>query len=126
ALAALLFSLHPLRVESVAWATERRDVLSYFFFLLSVLSYLRFVAGRAASDYALAVAACVAALLSKGTAVTLPGILLLLNIYPLRRLGGTSGWRTPTARRVLRELAPFFLLAVATAAMTLVALQHLQ
>ncbi|MGH7560747.1 MAG: hypothetical protein ACRENB_06990, partial [Gemmatimonadales bacterium] len=117
AFTALLFSLHPLRVESVAWATERRDVLSGFFSLLSVLCYLR---RHDASDersrrrwYALALVAALAALLSKAVAATLPAVLLLLDVYPLRRLGGSAGWWTPAARRVFAEKLPFLLIAAA-------------
>jgi tetratricopeptide (TPR) repeat protein len=77
-LAALIFALHPLRVESVAWASERRDVLCGFFYLASVLLYLK---GRIKESFA----AFLAALLSKGMAVTLPLTLLALDWYPLRR-----------------------------------------
>ncbi|HYM10614.1 MAG TPA: tetratricopeptide repeat protein [Bryobacterales bacterium] len=94
ALAALLFALHPLRVESVAWASERRDVLSGLFYLLSVLAYLR--AQQAAPPgaprngprrrwLAASLAAFAAALLSKVIVVSLPVVLLLLDYYPLRR-----------------------------------------
>ena len=125
--AALVFALHPLRVESVAWATERRDVLCFCFAAGSVLAYLRHLDRdvRARTWYAVSVVLFVASLLSKGTAVVLPAVLVLLNIYPLRRLGAHSGWSTPRAMRVYRDLAPFALLALAASAMTLVALQHM-
>src|SRR5439155_1767367 len=88
AFAALVFAVHPLRVESVAWITERRDVLSGLFFLLSILFYLRatdggaFIRGRWRTASLLAFAA---AFLSKSIVMTLPGVLLLLDVYPLRR-----------------------------------------
>ncbi len=96
AFAALLFAIHPLRVESVAWATERRDVLSGLFYLLALLAYLR--AGeqgeRGRSGYWASVGLFVCALLSKSMAVSLPVVMLILDVYPLRRLGGARGWRS--------------------------------
>jgi Flp pilus assembly protein TadD len=125
--AALLFAVHPLRVESVVWITERRDVLSGLFYLSSVLFYLRYVEPPTAKRlwYWLALGMFVAALLSKGSAVTLPPVLLILNVYPLRRLGGEKGWWTTSAKRVYRELLPFVVLAMAFVVMTFVALQRM-
>ena len=92
--AALVFAIHPLRVESVAWATERRDVLSGLFYLVTILVYLRACEGekRGRRWYWLAVATFVCALLSKAMVVNLPIVLLILDVYPLRRLGGFVGW----------------------------------
>ncbi|MGH7374963.1 MAG: hypothetical protein ACREJY_12125, partial [Candidatus Rokuibacteriota bacterium] len=93
AVAALLWALHPLRVESVAWVTERRDVLCGFFYLLAVLAYLRGVTPErtlAGGWLAASCAAFAAALGSKAIAMTLPVTLLVLDAYPLRRLG--LGW----------------------------------
>ncbi|HYB42612.1 MAG TPA: tetratricopeptide repeat protein [Candidatus Methylomirabilis sp.] len=131
-LAALLFALHPLRVESVAWATERRDVLCGLFYLASVLAYLR--AGDGGREgprwgspwYAASVGLAAAALLSKSMAVSLPVVLLILDVYPLRRLGGVGGWRGGGARRVLLEKVPFVLLTGVASAVALVALWHVQ
>jgi protein O-mannosyl-transferase len=92
--AALLFGLHPLRVESVAWATERRDVLSGLFFLLTVLAYVRSTAATGARRRWLlgaSVAAHLAALLSKSITITAPLVLLVLDAYPLRRLPRLPG-----------------------------------
>jgi protein O-mannosyl-transferase len=115
AVAALAFSIHPLRVESVAWVTERRDVLSMTFYLASLMSYLRAVrASDARRWYGLAVALFVCALLSKATAVTLPAVLVLANIYPLRRLA-----TRPQRLMVAREVAPFAGLAAATGLLSL-------
>jgi protein O-mannosyl-transferase len=126
AFAALFFAVHPLRVESVVWVTERRDVLSGFFCLLSLLFYLRDVERPTAkrTSYWLALGMFVGALLSKGTAVTLPAVLLILNVYPVRRLGGEPGWWSASAQRVYRELLPFMMLAMAIVVMTFVALQR--
>ena len=127
ALAALLFALHPLRVESVAWVTERRDVLSSFFLLLTVLCYLR--AQQPLTTHhrrwmALAVVLHTLSLLSRAMAVTLPVILLLLDWYPLRRLGGR---RTSSAGvrpgRVWLEKIPFLVLSL-SAGVTAVWAQH--
>jgi tetratricopeptide (TPR) repeat protein len=120
--AALAFALHPLRAESVAWATERRDVLSALFFFSSILVYLR-ARGASANRrlYWTSVALFVCALLSKATSMSLPAVLLILNVFPLRRLGA-SGWRGDTARRVYVEIAPFAMLAAATAGLSIVAL----
>ena len=124
AAAALLFSLHPLRVESVAWATERRDVLMGLFALLSVLAYLRAAdRGGGALDrrwYWTAVGLFGLALLSKSVIVGLPVVLLLLDIYPLRRRAtgpGTAAGRALS--RLAVEKAPFALLAAAVGIVTL-------
>jgi tetratricopeptide (TPR) repeat protein len=123
--AALFFSVHPLRVESVAWVTERRDVLSALFYLTCLLCYLRFTDndGRDRKWYWRSLLAFVCALLSKGTSVTVPVVLLVMNVYPLRRL--TTDWRSPGVKRVVRELMPFVVLAFAFVVMTFVALQSM-
>lgn len=125
AAAALLFSLHPLRVESVAWATERRDVLMGFFALLCVTAYLRAAdRGRLGALhrgwYWTAVGLFGLALLSKSVVVGLPVVLLLLDVYPLRRSAreaDKAGGRT--LFRLALEKMPFALLAAAVAAVTL-------
>src|SRR6266571_3867196 len=91
--AALVFAIHPLRVESVAWATERRDVLSGLFYLVTILMYLRACerGARGRGSYWLSVAVFVCALLSKSMVVNLPVVLLILDVYPLRHLGGVVG-----------------------------------
>src|SRR5712691_10045002 len=121
--AALVFAIHPLRVESVAWVTERRDVLSGLFYLLTILMYLwaceRGARGR--GWYWLSVAAFVCALLSKSMVVNLPVVLLILDVYPLRRLGGAVGWWSEPARRIYVEKIPFVLLAAAASAIAVIA-----
>src|SRR5437773_4646515 len=121
--AALVFAIHPLRVESVAWATERRDVLSGLFYLLTILVYLRACERKERGRwwYWLSVALFGCALLSKSMAVSLPVVLLILNIYPLGRLGGSLGWWSEAARRVYAEKIPFVLLAAAVSAIAIVA-----
>ncbi len=123
ALAALLFATHPLRVESVAWAFERKDVLSLFFGLLSLLVYLRYVRSRAAgtaygSDaafwqsplYWLAVFFYCLSLFSKAMLVSLPLVLLIIDWFPYNRINREQ------AKTVLLEKTPFILLAGTTSA----------
>ena len=120
---ALIFALHPLRVESVAWATERRDVLSGLFFFMSILEYVRSRgSARGRRGYVIALALFACALLSKATSMTLPAVLLVINVYPLRRIGGDAGWWSAAAKRVYLELLPFALMAAAIAALSIVAL----
>ena len=126
-LAALVFAVHPLRVEAVAWASARNDVLSGFLLLWTVLCYLRAVAPAqrhpirrgwmisALGIYGLS-------LFAKGTGVVLPAALLVLDVYPLGRLGGAPGkWFELAARRVWWEKGPFLLLAAAAGLVALVA-----
>ena len=115
---ALLFAVHPLRVESVAWASERHNLLSGFFYLLAVLVYLRHAEIVRGGDtksvrwYWTCFALFVLALGSKIIAVSLPVILLLLDAYPLGRLrSGPDGRMSRVNRRVLWEKAPFFVVA---------------
>jgi Flp pilus assembly protein TadD len=119
ALSAVLFGIHPLRVESVAWITERRDVLCGLFFLLSVLAYLKGVEGGGLRSTArwLSLGAFAGALLSKAAAMPLPAVLLLLDVYPLRRRH--LGWR-----RLLAEKLPYVALATAAAVTALIALRR--
>ncbi len=121
--AALVFAIHPLRVESVAWVTERRDVLSGLFYLVAILLYLRACerGARGRGWYWLSVAVFVGALLSKSMVVNLPVVLVILDVYPLRRLGGSIGWRSEPARRVYVEKIPFVLLAAAASAIAVMA-----
>jgi protein O-mannosyl-transferase len=122
AAAALLFGLHPLRVESVAWATERRDVLSGLFFLLTMLAYVRSTAATGARRRWLiggSAVAHLAALLSKSTALMAPLVLVLLDVYPLRRLSPTrDGWVSARTARILAEKLPHVALSVAQALLT--------
>lgn len=123
AMATLFFALHPLRAESVAWATERRDVLSGLFFLLTVLVYLKAAESEGASRRRLlgaSLAFCALALLSKSIAMTLPLVLLLLDLYPLRRLHlRWASWRETAARAVLTEKLPYVALGLAGALLSL-------
>jgi protein O-mannosyl-transferase len=115
--AALVFAVHPLRAESVAWVTERRDVVSGMFFLLAILAYLRGIsdipgAGIRGKYYWACFGFFILALLSKEMAVTLPVVLLILDVYPLRRLAA-AGWRSGMIFKVLLEKIPFFILSLA-------------
>ena len=101
--AAVLFLAHPLCVESVAWISERRNVLSLVFYLGAVLFYMRFEAAGARRDYAAVLALFTAALLTKATVVILPMALLLLVWWRRGRIG----------RKDLARVAPLFLLALA-------------
>jgi tetratricopeptide (TPR) repeat protein len=105
---ALLFGVHPLRVESVAWITERRDVLSLLLMLVSILLYLEHRRTDRNAHYAGALTTFVLALLAKASVVTLPAVLLVIEAYPLRALRGVAD---PESRRVWRRLAPFFALS---------------
>lgn len=82
-LVAVFFALHPMHVESVAWISERKDVLSGLFAMLTLLAYVWYARNRKAGRYILVVLAFVAGLLSKATLVTIPFVLLLLDIWPL-------------------------------------------
>jgi protein O-mannosyl-transferase len=120
ATAALFFAVHPLRVESVAWATERRDLLSGFFYLLTVLAWLVMVERHDHTRrrwLAVALAAYALALLSKAIVISLPFVLLVLDVYPLRRLT-VATWRTAAGRAVLLEKVPFMLMAAAVTGLT--------
>jgi tetratricopeptide (TPR) repeat protein len=119
--AALLFAVHPLRVESVAWATERRDVLSGLFYSLSLLLYLQFAETSGRQRYWAAVSVFAMALLAKATAMTLPAVLLIVNVYPLRRMS-LREFSAPAAQRVYREIAPFIALSVGAMILSIVAL----
>jgi len=117
-LAALLFSIHPLRVESVTWATERRDVLSGCFLLLAVLFYLRAVHQESVVPIhrRLLVWSLVfygMSLLSKAIGMTLPVVLLILDVFPLRRLEvNSAGSHRARVRRLLWEKLPYVVLAM--------------
>jgi len=133
AFAALLFALHPLRVESVAWVTERRDVLCGFFYLLAILAYLRWCDAQASGVgegrgwYGASLAAFSAALLSKSMAVSLPLVLLVLDVYPLRRLTLDRGLVCGGEQRcVLKEKIPFLAVAAAAAVVAFIAIRHLE
>ncbi|NOS72464.1 MAG: tetratricopeptide repeat protein [Verrucomicrobia bacterium] len=138
ALVAALFGTHPLRVESVAWIAERKDVLSGFFFMLSLLAYVRFarsaqvtgqrcVSSNQPSDlqtmeaglrfpssrfYWLAVFFFACGLLSKPMLVTMPFVLLLLDAWPLKRIElSISNFQFPTLKQLVLEKIPFIVLS---------------
>jgi len=118
AFVAAVFAIHPLRVESVAWISERKDVLSGFFFMLTLGAYLRYVR-RPFSIWRNATVAVLFALglISKPMLVTLPFVLLLLDFWPLKRFQ-TLETKKPAARLIL-EKTPLFLLSAAFCGVTL-------
>jgi tetratricopeptide (TPR) repeat protein len=131
ALVAALFGVHPLHVESVAWISERKDVLSTMFMFLSLLCYARYAARRSAGSYAGSLAFFCCGLLSKPMIVTLPFLLLLLDFWPLRRLArrrdpsGSPATASPFAsvnlKFLLAEKIPFIALSAASCVVTVIA-----
>ena len=131
AFVALVFALHPQHVESVAWISERKDVLSGLFFMLTLASYAWYVRQRGWVRYALTLMLFALGLLSKPMLVTLPCVLLLLDFWPLRRTpllrDGTPDdaasaeplWRS--LGRLVLEKVPFFLLAGGLSVVTMFA-----
>ncbi|MCD6533829.1 MAG: tetratricopeptide repeat protein [Deltaproteobacteria bacterium] len=115
ALVAALFAWHPLRVESVAWIAERKDLLCVFFWFLTLLSYHYYTLRPGFKRYLPVMAAAALALLAKPMAVTLPFLLLVLDFWPLKRLNLKS-WR-----RLSLEKVPLLGLAAASAIMTMMA-----
>ena len=122
AIVAALFAVHPLHVESVAWVSERKDVLSAMFFLLMLGAYVRYARGPSMTRYLLVAVLFAAGLMSKPMLVSVPAILLLLDYWPLRRFeqpssttGKTkivnSGNQPCTRQRLFLEKIPLFVLA---------------
>jgi tetratricopeptide (TPR) repeat protein len=119
AFVAALFELHPLHVESVAWIAERKDVLSGFFFFLTLWAYLAYVRRPRGSRYALVVVLFALGLMAKPMLVTLPFVLLLLDVWPLGRTA------EPFARRrLIVEKLPLVGLALASSVVTVLVQQH--
>jgi protein O-mannosyl-transferase len=116
-----LFAVHPLHVESVAWIAERKDVLSAFFFMLTLLAYLHYTRAPSIGRY-LTVAVVVAlGLMSKPMLVTLPFVLLLLDYWPLGRI---EAHRSNTGRQVLHlvlEKIPLIMLSAVSSIVTILA-----
>ncbi len=131
AFVAALFALHPLHVESVAWISERKDVLSTFFWMLTLWAYASYAKAKIESQttkcflpyYVLAIFFFALGLMSKPMVVTLPFVLLLLDIWPLRRIEFAREneklnfqWRA--ACRLIAEKVPFFALTITASAVT--------
>ena len=116
AFTAALFAVHPLHVESVAWIAERKDLLSTFFWALSLGAYLRYVRRPAPVGYFLLLLTFSAGLLAKPMIVTLPFLLLLLDYWPLGRVPG-GGFRD-RAGTLLLEKIPLLALSAASSAAT--------
>lgn len=109
AFVAFVFALHPLHVESVAWVSELKDVLSTFFFFLALYAYLRYTERPSPRRYLLIMAPFCLGLMTKAMLVTFPFTLLLLDVWPLRRA------RFP---RTVREKVPLFALSLLSSAVT--------
>jgi tetratricopeptide (TPR) repeat protein len=134
AFVAAAFALHPMHVESVAWIAERKDVLSTLFMLLTLAAYIGYVKRPSIFRYLIALTLFAAGLMAKPMLVTLPLLLLLLDYWPLNRFdpqpAKTSGRQNrkpspigagrPPAYRIMVEKIPFFVLAAASSAVTLV------
>ena len=139
AVTGLLFGLHPIHVESVAWVSERKDVLYAFFFLLSLLSYLKYTSyslqnppkstfskgGFRGINYALCLVFFIFSLMSKPMAITLPFVLIVLDFYPLGRLEFRYIFnkRGDMGIKVLIEKIPFIVLSLASSVVTVLSLQ---
>ena len=126
ALVAALFALHPLHVESVAWAAERKDMLSTFFGLLSLISYTRYAEDRSRNWYVWSAITLALGLLAKPMLVTWPFVMLLLDYWPLRRLSQSTNRKNllPWNASLLREKLPFFVIVAVSCVITFFAQSH--
>ena len=129
-LVAALFAVHPMHVESVAWAIERKDVLSVFFGVLTLWAYVRYLEKPGRTRYLAVAATFLLSLLSKPMLITLPFVLLLLDYWPLGRWQAAASPPRSAAGPVLNrglckslllEKAPLFILAAVIAGVTLAA-----
>ena len=130
ALVAALFALHPLHVESVAWASERKDTLCAFFGLLSLIAYVRYAEAPSISRYLWTAITLALGLLAKPMLVTWPFVMLLIDYWPLCRFQAPGVNRSGAPRRsgtsaelwpLVREKLPLFMLVAASATMTFIA-----
>ncbi len=120
---AALFALHPLHVESVAWVAERKDVLSTFFMLLTLLAYASYTARRGVLRYLLVMLLFALGLMAKPMLVSLPLLMLLLDLWPLGRLETAASAKGKSRLHPAVEKAPLFALSAASCVITYVA-QH--
>ncbi|HEY3762812.1 MAG TPA: tetratricopeptide repeat protein [Verrucomicrobiae bacterium] len=123
AFVAAIFAIHPLHVESVAWISERKDVLSGFFFMLVLWAYVHYAhAPRSMVWYGAVIVFFAMGLLSKDMLVTLPFVLLLLDYWPLKRF---SDFNPETLLRLTVEKVPLFMLAMASSLVTVLSAEKL-
>jgi len=118
-LVAALFAVHPINVESVAWVSERKNVLSTLFLLLTLGAYAWYAQKPGGRRYLLVVALFAASLMAKPMGVTLPFVLLLLDYWPLERMSFSGAAERTGLRRLLLEKVPLLLLSAASSYMTL-------
>ena len=118
AFVAAAFALHPLHVESVAWISERKDVLSTLFWLLTMAAYVRYVRQRSITWYIGTLFLFALGLMAKPMLVTLPFVLLLLDYWPLKRL---TYYPLSAIRHTLLEKLPFFALSAVSSVITFLA-----
>ncbi len=114
------FALHPLRVESVVWISERKDVLSVFFWMLTLCLYVYYTEKPVMKRYILVLCSYILALMSKPMVVTLPVILILLDYWPLRRLQtGSASRKDNLLLWQLKEKIPLFVLSAVISLITI-------
>ena len=120
AVVAVLFALHPLHVESVAWIAERKDVLSTLFWILTMAAYLHYVKNPKAGKYVLMLISFALGLMAKPMLVTLPFVLLLLDYWPLNRLetDRTGKVKWETCYHLIWEKTPLFILSAISSIIT--------
>lgn len=122
---AVLFALHPLHVQSVAWISERKDMLSAFFWMLTIGAYVRYARRPGWAAYVMVMFFFILGLMSKPMVVTLPFVLLLLDYWPLKRLRPDESGKNLRLKitGLLQEKIPLFILAAASAGITII-VQH--
>ncbi len=113
---AAIFAIHPMRVESVAWVAERKDVLSGVFFMLTLGAYLHYTRAPSLSRYVTMAIFLVCGLMAKATFVTVPFVLLLLDYWPLQRANNFRAWRGLAIEKI-----PLFALSAAASVATVLA-----
>jgi protein O-mannosyl-transferase len=124
AFVAAVFAIHPLRVESVAWVAERKDVLSALFFMLTLWAYAHYVQKPSRARYFAVALVFALGLLCKNMLVTLPVVLLLLDWWPLGRMKLDGGVRAEVLWPLVKEKIPLFLLSLAAGVLGSLILQQ--
>jgi tetratricopeptide (TPR) repeat protein len=121
ALAAALFAVHPLNVESVAWVAERKGVLCTFFWMLTLWAYARYAERPGLVGYGFVMLGMVLGLMAKPMMVTLPAVLLLLDFWPLRRFRSDAGSTPASLARLLGEKVPLLVIAAGFSVVAVIA-----